>query len=79
MSKKKLQNEKPKQQNAGFCIAVILIVCSYIVSIVLIVCTFCTKAEIANNNLYNSLGILRPFSKWCFHIKLVHMKIQLSF
>lgn len=57
MSKKKLQNEKPKQQNDGFWIAVVLIVCSYIVSIVLIVCAFCTKAEIANNNLYNSLGI----------------------
>lgn len=57
MSKKKLQNEKPKQQNAGFCIAVVLIVCSYIVSIVLIVCAFFTKAEIANDNLYNSLGI----------------------
>lgn len=57
MSKKKLQNEKPKQQNAGFCIAVVLIVCSYIVSIVLIVCAFCTKAEIANDNLYNSFGI----------------------
>lgn len=57
MSKKKLQNEKPKQQNDGFWIAVVLIVCSYIVSIALIICAFCTKAEIANNNLYNSLGI----------------------
>lgn len=57
MSKKKLQNEKPKQQNDGFWIAVVLIVCSYIVSIALIICAFCTKAKIANNNLYNSLGI----------------------
>lgn len=57
MSKKKLQNEKHKQQNDGFWIAVVLIVCSYIVSIVLIVCAFCTKAEIANDNLYNSFGI----------------------
>ena len=57
MSKKKLQNEKPKQQNAEFWIPVVLIVCSYIVSIAFIVCTFCTKAEIANDNLYNSLGI----------------------
>lgn len=57
MSKKKLQNEKPKQQNVGFWIAVVLIVCSYIVSIVLIICAFCTRAEIDNDNLYNSLGI----------------------
>ena len=57
MNNKNLRNKKLKQHNAEFWITVFLIVCSYIVSISLIVCAFCAKAEIANNNLYTSLGI----------------------